>query len=233
MSLVSVNSSTRTNEDEKPFYCTIELNQPVNRVKRIELVSMELPVGWYNVSASIGNNYLLFSPVGKCTITDGFYTLDDLIDEINSSLPSSYTIAQYTYSKLMTLTPASNAIFYSTMLSQQLGFGNEDKTATFFTATYPPRVMAYDLYANFHIANLPSNYNSKVPCTFKIPITVDNNYVQYVNEMTDPSQSIDFQTPQTISQLKVRVYNVDGVLLDNNAMDWSATLRFITEKGEE
>lgn len=68
-----------------------KLNVPstIKNVKSINLVSLEVPLTYYNVSESLGNNYLHIDQ-DKIVIPDGKYTNEQLIEELNLQLKLKY-----------------------------------------------------------------------------------------------------------------------------------------------
>ena len=68
-----------------------KLNIPstIKNVKSINLVSLEAPLNYYNVSESLGNNYLYIDQ-DKIVIPDGKYTNDQLIEELNLQFKLKY-----------------------------------------------------------------------------------------------------------------------------------------------
>ena len=68
-----------------------KLNVPstIKNVKSINLVSLEVPLTYYNVSELLGNNYLHID-LDKIVIPDGKYTNDQLIEELNLQFKLKY-----------------------------------------------------------------------------------------------------------------------------------------------
>ena len=68
-----------------------KLNIPstIKNVKSINLVSLEVPLNYYNISENLGNNYLYIDQ-DKIVIPDGKYTNEQLIEELNLQLKLKY-----------------------------------------------------------------------------------------------------------------------------------------------
>lgn len=66
------NGSCNSNE-----FMSITLPERINEVKKIEVKCIEIPVSFYNVSSSLGNNVLKINNT-LITIPDGMYTMYDL-----------------------------------------------------------------------------------------------------------------------------------------------------------
>ena len=74
-----------------PTYYTITLPQRVNDVKSIMVCTAEIPLTYYNISASLGNNSLQIILESNNTaktiiINDGYYNSCGLITELNNQL---------------------------------------------------------------------------------------------------------------------------------------------------
>lgn len=67
--------------------CNVTLPERINDVKSISISSIELPVSFYNISSSIGNNsFQVINSVGPRTIIvpDGEYSADSLKNKLNT-----------------------------------------------------------------------------------------------------------------------------------------------------
>jgi len=81
----------------------ITLPERINDVKSIEIMNVEVPISYYNISSNLGNNYFkLMNPDGSnpavITIPDGQYTGFILAEKINNLLTTSiYSGLQYNF----------------------------------------------------------------------------------------------------------------------------------------
>jgi hypothetical protein len=81
----------------------ITLPERINDVKSIEIMNIEVPISFYNISMNLGNNYFkLMNPDGSnpavITIPDGQYTGFILAEKINNLLTTSiYSGLQYNF----------------------------------------------------------------------------------------------------------------------------------------
>jgi len=81
----------------------ITLPERINDVKSIEIMNIEVPISYYNISSNLGNNYFkLMNPDGSSpkviTIPDGQYTGSILAEKINNLLTTSiYSGLQYNF----------------------------------------------------------------------------------------------------------------------------------------
>ena len=75
----------------EPKSYTLTLPERINSVKSIKVISVEIPVSFYNISKSLGNNYLKILNTSTSTfdmviISDGMYTSSTLSIEINNKI---------------------------------------------------------------------------------------------------------------------------------------------------
>lgn len=78
------NYSRMINGNPIPFY-TFTLPQPINDVKSIRVVNMELPISFYTISAALGNNVMQVNN-SLLVVPDGNYTAATLKTAINARL---------------------------------------------------------------------------------------------------------------------------------------------------
>jgi hypothetical protein len=109
----------------------ITLPERITDVKSIEIMNIEIPITYYNVSINLGNSYFKVMSTSNAnpqviTIPDGQYTGTTLAAAINLRLSnSSYTNLQYIFD-------GSRSIFKTTSSSVKIEFdidstGNNDK----------------------------------------------------------------------------------------------------------
>ena len=81
-----------TNSNDHPFSLTFNLPTQINKVKKIYLKSIELPVGFTNIRSENNSNTLTINVNGiECTIilTPNNYTINSLINAINKAIIDS------------------------------------------------------------------------------------------------------------------------------------------------
>lgn len=108
-----VNIDTRFIDDYQVNTNTypITLSDKITHVKSMKVVSAEIPVSYYNVSAALGNNYFMltyynYRPTGgpyvpttfMITIPDGTYTIATMITAINTYITTYIETPGYGYS---------------------------------------------------------------------------------------------------------------------------------------
>lgn len=73
----------------------ISLPERITDVKTATITNIEIPITFYIISSNFGNNYFRISKTGSTpeviTITDGNYTISELITEINTQLLATNT----------------------------------------------------------------------------------------------------------------------------------------------
>ena len=85
------NYSRMINGNPIPFY-TFTLPQPINDVKSMRVVNMELPISFYTISAALGNNVMKVNN-SLLVLPDGNYTTASLITAMNARLTGvSYNV---------------------------------------------------------------------------------------------------------------------------------------------
>ena len=72
---------------------TVTLPDRINNVKSMTVTNMEIPLSYYNISSTLGNNCMKVTTSGgtsyNIVISDGIYTVDSLITILNSSFTAS------------------------------------------------------------------------------------------------------------------------------------------------
>jgi len=98
--LISIRSRDLSNLNSFGSTGTMSLFQSIecdsHEILTIQLLSCIIPNSWYNLSAKIGNNIILFSETGDTddngiTIPDGSYNIDELISEVKTLLDTNST----------------------------------------------------------------------------------------------------------------------------------------------
>lgn len=87
-------TDNKYNDNIKMMNCNITLPERITNVKSVMVCNAEIPVGYFNVSASLGNNYFCISgnTVKKIiTIPDNQYTISTLETKINSVINTVFT----------------------------------------------------------------------------------------------------------------------------------------------
>ena len=207
-----------------PFDFTVRFQKPHDGITQIALKNAQIPVGFYNIRSPYNTITL---GANTYTITAGNYTASNLISALNTassgvgtwSITSLTNIVQFVSSSGSLTLTVPTGLTYPT-LANLLGY-TQSITGTTLTApnTYNINI---DTYINIYLDNLgrPSIDPSK--STFKIPVS--GSVIQW-SENNQDDQSIQVRDNSSVDRLIVAVYDRFGILLNNNGLDWSFTLR--------
>jgi hypothetical protein len=230
----STASGTVIKTSNNPFACTVKLGQTHRRLQAVALKSVELPVAFYNIRAPYNTFTITNSGVTTVyTVTPGNYTVTSLISALNGIIGSGTgSFAPNSMTSRLTYTSVVGSVSFpvvSRTLGYFLGF-TDGQSGTVITATNSYNIN-FDNYINIFIENLRnSSLEPNVPITFKVPITVANGSVEYFFEGIRFPQSICIRDPDfTIDRLNISVRDRFGQPLDNNGVDWTFTLEFISD----
>lgn len=230
----STASGTVTKVSNNPFACTVKLGQTHRRLQAVALKSAEVPVGFYNIRSPY--NAISITNSGTTTVytlTPGNYTTTTLVSALNGVVGAGTgAFSVNTMTSRVLYTSAAGTVSFpvaSRTLGYFLGF-TDGQTGSVVTATNSYNIN-FDNYINVFIENLRnSSLEPNVPVTFKIPITVANGSIEYFFENIRFSQSICIRDPDfTIDRLNISVRDRFGQPLDNNGVDWTFTLEFISD----
>ena len=199
------------NSNSSPFNLTLTLPNQINKVKRIYLKSIEMPIGFTNIRSDNNSNTLTITInttlICKITLTSGNYTITSLITAINNALTSSsvFTGANASYLPVFSVSGQivsisvpgqiyANIILNSTTLSNVvLGFPYNYQIPLTNSITAPSNYnIAYDNYLVMHLPNINARStaaNSQL-ISFKIPYNGQANSIFFnVENQSYRSQS--------------------------------------------
>mgnify|MGYP006270376423 CR=1 FL=1 len=230
----STTAGTVTKNQNNPFSCTVKLGQTHRRLQAVALKSAEVPIAFYNIRSPYNSFSLTVgSTTTVYTVTPGNYTAATLVSALNGLVGAgtgSFNI--YAMTSRVYFTSAVGTVTIpvaARSLGYFLGF-TDGQTGSTITATNSYNVN-FDNYINIFIENLRnSSLEPNVPVTYKIPVTVANGGVEYFFENTRFAQSICIRDPDfTIDRLNISVRDRFGQPIDNNGVDWTFTLEFISD----
>jgi hypothetical protein len=225
-----------------PFNTNFKLDCPVEGNSNIYLKSVELPINFYNVrSGSTMNQIIMTTNLGNTytvSIAAGNYTtISSLLTVINNAfsgvVPSTtvtFTTSGYKINVTAVSTSITSFSLTSTILSTYiLGFRN-----TTFSGLSTTGAVDYfinpDNYIVMYLSNVPTNNtaaNGNLTLSFKIPLPSAYGNVLYISEGSSMRQYIGTMSGgQTITSLKVQIYDRFGNLITANNNDYSFTLEF-------
>jgi len=248
-----LNFDTNLITTSTPFDCQFILSDPLRRIKRIYLKSVELPINFLNVRTNFNSFNILLQKTSTptalksftITVPNGNYkSIEELLSTLNNQIfnivwaGSNLTDADWPYFTLnsnntISLATVSSHLTFNLSLSnfitQILGFTNYNPA--YLTTITSNRVynLNYDTYLSIYCRNIPhksSGVNGQL-MTFKIPVNSVSGNIYYVAENISYSHYIEIKDESFIlSNLQIQVYDQFNNLLDNNGMNWSFTLAF-------
>jgi hypothetical protein len=242
-----INLDTHYSTTTDSFNANFNLSNPLRKVEKIYLKSVELPIGFTNVrtnfnsfvitiSNASGNNYTS----STITLTNTNYTdIASLLTDINTLLASrSINLSfELNSSNLVQIvkTGTINRYFFTTsnLLNIILGFTSStalsaiNTTGTTLTAIRQPN-LNFDNYISLFIKNIPHNSSSSNQLiSFKIPLNGSGNIVYFNSENISFSQYITITDQNlVVDKLQIVVYDRFGNQLTNNGFDYSLTVGF-------
>lgn len=239
------NPSTAPNS----FNAEFKLQTPLQRIKKIHLKSVEIPITWNNIrlnsklnTIAIATTYSggVYTNLYSISLADKNYTnIQTLLDDINTTYAILYPSINIVFSNVnnyIRITSSSTGIFtgniyvLSTNLSYLLGFRTLlDTMTTRITTASSVYLLNIDNYINMYITNISSSYSRNANgtiCHFKIPTNAPNGIVYYLNESNSYKQCIDVSTHIPIDRLNVVLTDRFGYNINSSGCDYSFTLGF-------
>ena len=114
--------------------CNVTLPERINDVKSISIASIELPMSFYNISSSLGNNsFQMTSDTGTYTIVvpDGEYTTTNLKTTLNTLVNDKTSATSSDLSFNITSSPTGGELIsVSSSINCSLNFAVNDKGVT-------------------------------------------------------------------------------------------------------
>jgi hypothetical protein len=220
---------SRDRKSGTPYNCTIQLPQAIRKgMRRISLLSLELPWTFYNIRAPYNQMTIVSTTV---TITPGEYGIDDLLSILTTAFGGKYTFTWDQITSKVTIARDTNVTLTSPLIvtkapwciAQMLGFTN-GQTGTSITGTSVYN-LAYDLHLNMLITNISTNTLSPIPTTFRIPLNTSSGTVFYLWQNNSFKQHVDVDEQESLTYLKILFQDRFGNVPDANGTDWSALLK--------
>ena len=240
--------------DSNPFNCSFSLSQTLNRVSRISLKSIEIPISNNNIrspyttiSIKYNNAFFIYTLPNK-TYNDLTLFLSDfntIISGLQSSMSATevcpvFSLSTTQLNKLVmktTLLSSSSLYIYSTgLISYYLGGINliaDTKTLVSGSLLYLNTFnlinvynLCFDNYYNMIISNLDNqtSNNNNFPSHFKLIVNAQNNSIYFSGENTSFIQFLEINN-KTLTNLNIEIRDRYNNLLINQ-LDYSFTLEF-------
>jgi len=248
-----LNFDTNLISASTPFNCQFLLSDPLRRIKRIYLKSVELPINFYNVRSNFNSFNILLQKTSTptavktftITIPNGNYkSIADIFNPLNGQMydivwtGTDLTSSDWPYfsvnadNTITLATTSSNLKFNlqsSNFITQILGFTN--LTTSYVNTITSARIynLNYDNYLSIYCPNIPhksAGVNGQL-MTFKIPCNASNGSIYYIADNISYSHYIEITDESFIlNNLQIQVYDQFNNLLNNRGMHWSFTLAF-------
>jgi hypothetical protein len=237
------------------YNCKFTLDKPYRKVKKVSLLSLEMPIGFCNIHEGInefkiciqGIFYSFYIPVG--TYASAF----DVATAIGLAIPSDYVIGQtspfhggfnvglftLSYSDVFEVWCSSysggnnnSADWYvcDTPLSNLiLGIYSTEPKYIFnsHVKNSQKSCINIDNYVSMHIAEIGTNsYDNRI--SYKIPTPLSMYSVLYLTDHIFYPQSV-YCDIESLNTLSIKFYDRFGNDLVSNGYTWSGTLELICE----
>ena len=191
------------------------------------LVSVHMPYGFYNVNSSNNIAYLTLGGVDTAvTVPIGNYSIATLVTALNNAT-SSFTFAWNSTTYRMTITGVGGDCGFSLghdlmvgTASAILGFSGYSGSGPFITGKVVNLAPEPLVMIDIGVGNV--TYGGKKSCksTFVVPVNaVPGGYIHFENTFEQKIKAVR-------GQIRVRVYDSEGNLLDLNGVDWVFGLAF-------
>lgn len=219
-----------------PFNCFIKTT-PISDVKTMKLLSVELPLCWYNVrpnmnefTYSIYDSFDVLINTYTIQVMSGTYTALLLCSALQTAInnqvvgtTSTVSHSDITNKISVSLTNSYQIEIHETNLTKYiLGFNDGQKGSTITgLRNYN---FNHDLYVSLQFSGCQSAFVNH-PMTFKIPITKNLGEIQNLQMNHWFEQVVNVENQTNLSSIKIQVYDQYDNLLDNNGCDFSFTLQ--------
>ena len=235
------------------FNATFNLSTPLRNIKKINLKSVEIPIGWNNIRANSRLNIIglatgynattkTYANIYSVSLPDKTYSnIATLITDINLAFFSYYPSVNIVFTLTngyINITSTNSTVFTNyiyvvpTNLTYLLGFRSNYDIYSLRSTTAPAVYMLnIDNYINMYISNLSSSntHNANgVISHFKIITNSINGVIYYVAENNSFEQSISVNPSIPITNLSVILTDRYGYSLNSSGLDWSFSLEFET-----
>ena len=215
------------------------LNEPLKKMKKITLKSMELPITFTNIRYGVNDTltFIVNNTAYSIVILEKNYTtIYDILDALNLQLqPFNGTTMQFMVNSknqvyvYFTGTLITSFSIVETKLSRFiLGFRSSDTLTTISsTSSYIASCrysMSMDTFITIFISNLEHNNSHNNGSTFKLAFQSEYGQMFFYNENTTYTQFIcDFNKNQVCNDLRVKILDRFGNQLISN-IDYGMTL---------
>jgi len=249
--LTFLNFDTNLIQTSNPFNSQFILSDPLRKIKKIYLKSVELPINFYNVRPNFNSFsltlYKASSPTAfkSFTITvdnNNYKTIADLFNVLNGQMygitmtgftPSDWPYFSVNADNTITLSNTNLDLRFklssSNFLTQIFGFTNLPTTYTNSITSSRIYNLNYDNYLSIYCPNIPhksSSFSNQL-MTFKIPFNSVSGSIYYTAENISYSHYIEITDEHfVLDRVQIQVYDQFNNQLNNRGVNWSFTLAF-------
>jgi hypothetical protein len=212
---------------------TWSLRDPLNNILSIRCAALNLPNTFYNISAALSTNTFTVTDTGgtvTITLSDGFYTATSLYAALKTALDAdgtlngTYTLSQSTTTFKTTISCNVNfSISTATNLSRLLGYSSTTATGLSAVSENIPNLTIGPIYLELVNMNLRTNFDTQVRNTLSI-VFPDQDFGALLSLPVDDPSFVAFTQKQSIDRIQLQLVNEDGILLNNNGVDYSVVL---------
>ena len=221
-----------------PFNCALALPIPIREpISSITLKSAALPLCWYAIRQPFNRFTVNRSgTVIVTTVPEGNYSVATLLQRLTTNLQASTgltcTFQEDSITSRIALTTSAAVTIVMTPgaldLAELLGFTNgQGGTSIVGVNAYN---INHDTFISIVLDNVPSSNLSSPPQTFSLPLTAPNGSLYFYMEQLFLRQTIYINgNLSELSQLRLRVTDRYGTVLNNQGQHWTFLLEIETE----
>ena len=222
------------------------LNEPMQRIKKITLKSMELPVSFPNIRENSTNIFtFIFNSISYSIVLleKNYTSINELLDNMNARLQTFIgstlifllNTSNQVYIKFTGTLPISFSIIDNNLSRFVLGFrsgldriDNNVDGSRFYTAINRSNINC-DNFITIMISNLNYTNGHTNQSTFKVPFNAQMNQIFYYNELMNYTQFVsNIDIRQVMMFLNVKILDRFGVQL-KSTIDYSMSLLIESE----
>lgn len=234
---LAIESADRASGSSHDFRYTLPYS--IRNVHRITLLNAEIPNTCYNVRSPY-NTFTFAKGATPGTrvwrtvsVAEGVYTVTSLLTALAAAMAAADTASTYSFTTSTTtlkITLTSSTYTHEigdTYLSRSLGFVSGQGASTTITAnnTY----VIGDMFLFLQIRNLPTNVISTASAQFRIPLTADTGYIQFLTSAPSNEQFIDMDGSSSLGHLDICIVDQYGNAVSLNGGEFSLFLRVDTQ----
>lgn len=218
------------------------INIPDDKHLQVEIISAEIPISFYNISSDLQNNSFSYSkiPTGTVdlTITNGQYTVDDLITTING-LQSDFTMSYSDiFNKfLITLISPITSLTFTYNINnywQQLYGITSSQTITtpayFLGCVNLASVKCLLIRSSLNSGNSASTSQSNNDVIGKLALEGNYGYIALLNQNSYTRKNI--LSTGNISSFYLKITDQNQRVINLNGLVWECTILFTLIKEE-